>query len=179
MNSSKSHLIFVIDALDECQSEDDVKLILQHFITAKDLTAVQLRVILTSRPEFTILSSFQNISGIIHQNLDLQDFDEIPRQDVEHDIFEFTKHELNQIRKAHNLPTDWVDEKIIKRLVEKSDCLFIYAATACRFIGDQNLNPKKQLALILQDVSNSSSIANVDKMYLQILRHVISENYDK
>ena len=173
MGSSKSHLVFVIDALDECQNEKDVELILKLFDTAKDLTVVQLRVILTSRPEFTIRSSFQNISGIIHQNLDLHDFDEIPRQDVEHDIFEFTRHELSQIRKAHNLSSDWVDNKIIKRLVEKSDCLFIYAATVCRFIGDQHLNP------IFHDVSNSSSIANLDKMYLQILRHVISENLEK
>ena len=95
MNSSKFHLVFVIDVLDECQSENDVKLILQLFVAAKDLTIVQLQIILTSRPELAIRSSFQNISGIIHQNLDLHDFDEIPRQNVEHDIFEFTKHELN------------------------------------------------------------------------------------
>ena len=176
IGSSKSHLVFVIDALDECQGEDDVKLILQLFVAAKDLTAVQLRFILTSRPEVAIRLGFRDIPEIIHQNLDLHD---IPRQDVKHDIFEFTRHELSKIRKVHNLPTDWADDKIIKQLVEKSDCLLIYAATACRFIGDQNFNPKRQLSLILQDVPDSSSIENLDKMYLQILKHAISEDRDK
>lgn len=179
MNNSKSHLMFVIDALDECQSEKNVKLIFKFFDIAKNLTIVQLRVILISRSEFIIRSSFQNIFEIIHQNFDLHDFDEILRQDVEHDIFEFMRHELSQIKKTHNLSTDWVDDKIIKQFVEKSDCLFIYAATICRFIENQHLNSKKQFNSIFHDVFNSFSIANLDKMYLQILRHVISENLEK
>lgn len=176
MGSSKSHLVFVIDALDECEREDDIKLILQLFIEAKDLTGIQLRVVLTSRPEVAIRLGFQDMPEIIHQNLDLRD---IPRKIVNHDISEFLRHELGKIRKACGLPTDWADEKVIRLLVEKSDCLFIYAATACRFIGDRNWNPKKQLPLILQDVPDSSSTANLDDMYLQVLRHTISEDYDE
>lgn len=176
MGSNKSNLVFVIDALDECEGDDNIKLILQLFIQAKDLEAMQLRLFLTSRPEVAIRLGFQDMPEIIHQNLDLRD---IPRQIVEDDISEFMSHELNKIRKAHSLPTDWADENIIRRLVEKSDGLFIYAATACRFIGDQDLNPKKQLPLMLQDVPDSSSIANLDKMYLQILKQTISEDHDK
>ena len=176
IDSSKSHLVFVIDALDECEREDDIKLILRLFIQAKDLTAVRLRVILTSRPEVAIRLGFQVMPEITHQNLDLRD---IPREIVKHDISEFMRHELGKIRDTRGLPTDWPNETIIRRLVEKSDCLFIYAATACRFVGNQNWNPKKQLSLILQDIPDSSSIANLDHMYLQVLRHAINEDHDK
>ena len=64
---------------------------------------------------------------------------------------------------------------IVRQLVEKSDCLFIYAATACRFVEDRNWNPEKQLALILQDITDSSSTANLDEIYLQVLRRAINE----
>ena len=176
MDGGKSHLVFVIDALDECERENDIKLLLRLFIKAKNLTAVRLRVILTSRPEIVFRLGFQDMPEIIHQNLDLRD---IPRDIVRHDISEFLKHELSNIGKACDLSPDWPDQKVIDLFVERSDCLFIYAATVCRFVGDRNWNPKKQLSLILQDVPDSSSIANLDSMYLQILRHAIGGNHSK
>lgn len=176
MNNSTSHLVLVIDALDECEREDDINLILQLLIKAKKLITVRLRVILTSRPEIAFRLGFQNIPEIMHQNLDLRD---IPREIVQHDISEFLKHELSQIRTACGLSTDWPDEKTIEVLVEKSDCLFIYAATACRFVGDRNWNPQRQLSLILEDISDSSPVTNLDNMYLQILRHVTHGDHNE
>ena len=173
LDGGKSHLVLVIDALDECEREDDIETILQLFIKAKKLTSVRLRVILTSRPEIAFRLGFQDMPEILHQNLDLRD---IPRETVQHDISEFLKHEFGKIRKTHDLPTDWPDGKMTELLVEKSDGLFIYAATACRFVGDRNWDPKKQLVLILQDVPDSSSTANLDLMYLQILRLAINED---
>lgn len=165
----------MIDALDECENENDIKLILQLFIKAKDLEAVKLRVILTSRPEFAIRLGFQKMPEILHQNLDLHD---ISRETIEHDISEFLIHELSTVRKAYDLPTDWPGDKVVRRLTQKSDCLFIYAATACRFIRDRNWNPKEQLSILL-NASDSSSITKLDDMYLQILRRIINQNYDK
>lgn len=176
LDGSKSHLVLVIDALDECEREDDIETILQLFIKAKSLTTVRLRVILTSRPEIAFRLGFQDMPEILHQNLDLRN---IPRETVQHDISEFLKHEFSKIRKSHGLPIDWPDGKNTELLVKKSDGLFIYAATACRFVGDRNWNPKKQLFLILQDVPDSSSTANLDNMYLQILRLAINEGWDE
>lgn len=176
MSSSQSHFIFVIDALDECEREDDIKLILRLFIEAKDLTAVRLRVLLTSRREIAIRLGFQDMPEIVYQDLDLH---EVPRATVEHDISEVLRHKLGEIRKERNLSTSWPDEEIIRFLVNRSDCLFIYAATICRFIGDRNWHPEKRLSLILQDVSDPSSTAKLDDMYLQILRHAIIENHDE
>lgn len=55
--------------------------------------------------------------GIIHQNLELHDFDEIPRQDVEHDIFEFTRHELSKWEQKVEI-VNWILRSMRVRLVK-------------------------------------------------------------
>lgn len=73
-------LVFVIDALDECESDDDIRLLLQLFVELKSLKSVS--VLITSRPEITIRFGFEHISDIYHRRLDLRD---VPREVVERD----------------------------------------------------------------------------------------------
>ncbi|KKZ66816.1 hypothetical protein EMCG_07505 [[Emmonsia] crescens] len=47
-------LVIVIDALDECEREQDIKTILHHLARAKTVQSVNLRIFLTSRPELPI-----------------------------------------------------------------------------------------------------------------------------
>ena len=49
-------IILVIDALDECEDEQDARLIIRLFSQARDLNAqaVQMRIFVTSRPETPI-----------------------------------------------------------------------------------------------------------------------------
>lgn len=103
MNNSKSDLIFVIEALDESEREDDIKLILRLFIEAKVLTIIRLRVILINRSKVAIRLNFQIMPEIIHQNYDLRD---IFREVIKHDIFEFLRHELNKIKKSRDFSTN-------------------------------------------------------------------------
>jgi len=42
-------LVFVIDALDECEGDDDIKLLLTLLAKAKSLKSVQLRVLITGQ----------------------------------------------------------------------------------------------------------------------------------
>ena len=84
-------LTFIIDALHECDSEDDIRLILQLFIKLKDISAVDLGSLVTSRP---LLYSFQDVPEIMHSRLDLRS---VRRNIVEHDIKLFLKEELGQI----------------------------------------------------------------------------------
>ncbi|MCJ1467997.1 hypothetical protein MMC07_006623 [Pseudocyphellaria aurata] len=163
--------ILVIDALDECEHEDDIKLILQLFTELQDRITVKPRIFLTSRPEITIRLGFRNMHEILHQDLVLHD---IPRLFVERDICVFLRHELSRIRDAHSLLGDWPGEKVINLLVEKSDCLFIYIATVCRFIEDPSWRPQERLSLILEsDATGTQLTAELDGMYMQILKHSI------
>ena len=160
-------LNLVIDALDECGSEDDIRLLLQLFVEVKDLTTVDLGVFITSRPEIVIRHGFKDIPEIIHQNLDLG---EIPRQIVEQDISVFLRQKLGRLSSQRELP-NWPSEDDIRSLIQKANCLFIYAATACRFIEDTNWDPEDRLSNILNaDSANGSDTAQLDEMYMQVLR---------
>jgi hypothetical protein len=43
--------VMIIDALDECEGEKDIRIILQLLAEARSLKEVRLRVLITSRPE--------------------------------------------------------------------------------------------------------------------------------
>ena len=175
-NSCQSPLILVIDALDECDGDKDVKGILQLFAEAKSLKPIPLRIFVTSRPETPIRFGFRNMSGILHRDLALQ---QISPTIVNKDIFIFFEHKLEEIRKASDdLPVGWPGKEIISILVLKAHGLFIYAATVCRFIeqGGEQWPPDDLLCLILQGNANNviitdeSPTKDLDKMYSQILQ---------
>src|SRR6202008_1684537 len=56
-------LVVVIDAPDECERDEDVKLIIFLLSQAKNLRLVRLRIFMTSRPELPIRLGFENIRG--------------------------------------------------------------------------------------------------------------------
>ncbi|MCJ1346290.1 hypothetical protein MMC31_004505, partial [Peltigera leucophlebia] len=157
----------VVDALDECAHEQDVAIILQLFAEAKDLSTVDFKILVTSRPETPIRLGFRDMPEILHQDLALQN---IPRLIVEKDITVYLRHELLTIRKERQLSSQWPGEEKIKQLVEKSDCIFIFISTACLFIRDINWQPDDQLSVILQDdMMEDSPTAKLDSMYTQVL----------
>ncbi|KAH0539082.1 hypothetical protein FGG08_004380 [Glutinoglossum americanum] len=167
-------ILLVIDALDECENQEDIRLILQLFTEARNLQKMQLRVFITSRPEFPILNEFKAISNDAHQDFILHN---IALSVVEHDISIFIKDKLAQIRSEYGLAMDWPSEQDIELLVNRANGLFIYIATVCRFIREVRF-PKKRLDEIIQGSDTSQEPQqNLDKIYLQILRGSISRYY--
>ena len=53
-DSLQPYYILVVDALDECDGETDIRIILQLFAEAQSLKTVRLRIFLTSRPDIPI-----------------------------------------------------------------------------------------------------------------------------
>ena len=137
-------LNFVVDTLDECNSEDNIKLLLQLFVEVKDIDTVNLGIFLTSRPETAIRLGFGQMPEIIHHDLDLH---AIPRSVMEHDINVFFMHELGKIKDTWKL-RDWPSEEDLQYLVQRSDGLFIYAATVCRFLKSSDWLPQDRLLQI-------------------------------
>ena len=54
-------ILVVVDALDECDGDNDVKTIISLLATAKALRSARLRIFITSRPELPIRLGFKNI----------------------------------------------------------------------------------------------------------------------
>ncbi|KAF8541983.1 hypothetical protein BDD12DRAFT_877394 [Trichophaea hybrida] len=165
-------LILVIDALDECMGEEDIKLIVKLLSKAKSLSTVRLRIFITSRPEIPIRHGFNAISDeAAHQDFVLHN---ISQSIVQQDMLIFFHHELENIKKERSLPENWPDEGIIEQLAQRADKLFIYAATICRFIKDSKYDPKNRLSLVLNGcTTRRSPTGALDGMYAQVLKHSV------
>ena len=163
----------VIDALDECEGEEDIRLILRLLAQAKTLEAVQLRVFVTSRPETPIRLGFNNIPEGSHQDYILHN---ISSSIVDYDISIFYRHELQIAWKKCDLP----EQQTIGLLVKKAGGLFIWAATACRFINDGKRFTGRRLSLILQgDTTVMPPEKKLDEIYITILTHSVSGSFDE
>ncbi|TGO84389.1 hypothetical protein BPOR_0510g00050 [Botrytis porri] len=167
LNSSPQTLVLVIDALDECEREEDIKTILHLLTKINQLKSVCSRIFVTSRPETPIRLGFQKMSKEIHQDLVLH---KISKTTIGDDMSIYLRHEFEKI-KANNvrdLIHNWPGEGSIQALVQMAIPLFIFAATICRFIADQNWDPKDRLKIILQ-YQTASNISQLGKTYLPIL----------
>ena len=164
-------LIIVIDALDECERKEDIQVILQLLARTKSLSPVSLRVFVTSRPDLPIRLGFKQMSDGTYQDLILQN---IPKETIEHDIAIFLEHELRVVSKQCSLPPDWPSKEQIQALVEMAIPLFIFASTACRYIGDERHNPKERLEIFLQ-YQTTNQISRLDKTYLPVLNQLFDD----
>ncbi|KAI9778859.1 MAG: hypothetical protein M1839_007822 [Geoglossum umbratile] len=163
--------IIVIDALDECEREEDIRVILQLLARAKDIKPISLRILVTSRPELPIRLGFRQMSDGTHQDLVLH---EVPKRTIEEDIRLFLEHELREIQEQRLLPPKWPSEDQIQVLVELAVPLFIFAATACRYIADRRDNPMKRLEVILQ-YQSATHVSKLDRTYLPILGQLFDD----
>ncbi|KAM5350179.1 hypothetical protein ACJ41O_006684 [Fusarium nematophilum] len=170
-------LVVVVDALDECERDDDVKLIINLFSRVKTLQSPRLRILVTSRPDLPIRLGFSGITGK-YQDLVLH---EMPEHLVEHDISAFLRHELAVIRTNYNisvpedrkLPASWPGQSNIQILVQMAIPLFIFAATVCRFLADRRCgNPDKQLQEVLKYRTRSQE-SQLDATYLPVLDQLV------
>ncbi|KNB20269.1 hypothetical protein FOXG_17337 [Fusarium oxysporum f. sp. lycopersici 4287] len=173
-----SSVVMVIDALDECDQEADIRLLINIFSQAKTLRP-HLRVFLTSRPELPIRLGFNEVQGS-YQDLVLHD---IPTQIVEHDIIVFLNDEFKKIRHNFNmtvgderkLPPDWPGRPTVQSLAQMAVPLFIFAATVCRFVGDsRRRSPRTRLQMVLNHGSRSHE-SQLEQTYTPILRSQITE----
>jgi hypothetical protein len=93
-NSHPPSYILVVDALDECDDDEDIRTILQLLAEACSLETVRLRVFLTSRAEIPIRFGFYQLPGTVHQDFVLH---HMSSTIVDHDIMIFLKHSLSLI----------------------------------------------------------------------------------
>jgi hypothetical protein len=165
--------VIMIDALDECEREEDIRAILQLLAQTKDVRPVPLRIVVTSRPELHIRLGFREMPNGTYQDLVLH---EVPKSTIEHDIRLFLEHELGAIRKERKLASDWPSSHQIMALVELAVPLFIYAATVCRFVGTKGRNPMKYLDKVLE--YKKSTFSQLDGTYLPALEQLLDEQKD-
>ncbi|KAI1325837.1 vegetative incompatibility protein HET-E-1 [Xylariaceae sp. FL0255] len=164
--------VIVVDALDECDKEKDVELLIHLLSRANALTLPRLRIFLTSRPELPPQLAFRKVKGE-YQDLVLH---EIAEAVIEHDISVFFRHELASIQDKHDLQSAWPGELNLRKLVQMAVPLFIFAATMCRFIDDTSwYSPDEQLEKILayENKVFDNEFDQIDATYRPILDQLL------
>ena len=66
--SGSPSYVLVVDALDECDDDNNVRLIVQLLAEVRSIELVWLRVFLTSRPEVPIRCEFCQTLNVVHQD---------------------------------------------------------------------------------------------------------------
>jgi hypothetical protein len=177
-----STLVIVIDALDECEREGDIRTILHLLSRTGHLRSIHMRIFLTSRPDLPVRLGFNRMSADAHQDVVLQD---IPQDTIEYDISAFLKDEFAKIRDDCNcsrtpdssLLLDWPGDRTIQALAKMATPLFIFAATVCRFVGDHRWDPEEQLATVLK-YQTTSQASTLDRTYLPVLDRLLIDLTD-
>lgn len=168
--------IIVVDALDECSDEDDIRVIVHLLAEARSLEGIRLQAFLTSRPEIPVRHGFGQIADQEHEDFVLHN---MSPSIVDHDISIFLEYNLGIVRRERSLAAGWPGEEIIRQLVEIACGLFIWAATACRFIREGKRFAAKRLDTILKGNSGAVTEPNkhLDEIYTTVLSHSVSSEY--
>ncbi|KAH7140047.1 WD40-repeat-containing domain protein [Dactylonectria estremocensis] len=175
--SKTSTVIFIIDALDECDGDGDIRRLIDLFSRFRAISNLRIRALITSRPELPIRLGFNTIQGNYH-NVVLH---EIPETIVAHDLGVFFQQKLAEIRHDYNasvpedrkLSRNWPGPNDIGVLVQMAVPLFIFAATICRFLSDRTCgNPNQQLQQILAYKTRSQE-SKMEATYLPPLEQQV------
>ena len=168
--------MLVVDALDECDNKKDIRIIVHLLSEAQSLKTARLRIFLTSRPEVPIRNRFVDVPEGDYQNCVLHN---ISPSIVDQDIRTFLEHGFELIAKERSLAAGWPGQEIIKRLVHSASGLFIWAATACRFIRDGKHFAARRLNVIVENSSVGVNAVekHLNEIYTTVLRNCISPEY--
>lgn len=172
---SRTFLV-VVDALDECEEEGSIGILLRLLPQVSGCRNVQVRILVTSRPETPIRHGFNQMETATHQGFVLH---RMPTEVSDRDIHVYLRHYLSTIATEQRLASCWPGERILKTMVQYAQGLFIWAATACKFIQDGKRFAEKRLQTLL-DCSASTGgepEKHLDTIYTTVLRASVPGTY--
>ncbi|CAE6473805.1 unnamed protein product [Rhizoctonia solani] len=157
-------VVFVIDALDECDDNYSVRLLLDLLL--KFAEQLPLKFFVSSRPEHVIRDRMMSQAGSSRFIVYLHD---IEQSIVEEDIKKYITEALSPMEPSPSL-------RQIELLAKRSRNLFIYAATVVRYIypEDVPVDSSERLESMLKAISNAKGISDnryedLDLLYTTVL----------
>ena len=118
----KRPLVFVIDALDECDNIQS-RLGILKVLTDAAAQAPWLKVVITCRPEADIQRFFDSTKSL-HLRYDLA-----TDQKAGADLETFARKQFDLVASKWYIPTPWPDETLFNRIISRADGLFIFIKT--------------------------------------------------
>jgi hypothetical protein len=175
-NSYPSSYILLIDALDECDNDRHIRIILQLLAEVGSLKGVRLRVFLTSRREVPIRYGYYQLPE--NERYDIV-FHNLSSRIVDRDISIFLEYSLRNIGEENGQDIGWPGAEAIKTLVERANGLFIWAATACRFIREGLFADERLRTLLQGNASETAAPEELNGIYITVLRNSIQASFDQ
>jgi hypothetical protein len=171
--------VIVIDALDECKAPAEIEFVLELLSETSSLAAsvAPLRIFLTSRPEVTVRAGLHHMSGSQRRHVILH---RVEPSVISRDISIFFEHSLAAIIPNRPLLHERCDEEVVQRLVKRADGLFIWAATACRFIKEGGPHARRRLDMLTMQsalAATSSPERKLDEIYTSVLHNALREQW--
>ncbi|EIN03253.1 hypothetical protein PUNSTDRAFT_139726 [Punctularia strigosozonata HHB-11173 SS5] len=158
-------IVIVIDALDECDACERSSLlsVLKNEEQQKALPP-NFRILVTCRPEHDIMNGLGKAACVNAKSM--TDVDESTNRS---DIDVYVCDRLPQsLFEAWDLPV------LRTKIVDSSEGLFQWAATACRFLVDDTVElPVKQR----MDILSGEAARNLDELYSQVLQSAFRSVY--
>lgn len=141
---------------------------------------MRVRVFITSRPDVHIRSHFAGMPEGIHGETLHKIYRLDGKGERKDDITTLVEHKLCDIREKYKPRPDWSDNEKVRDLVRKADGLFIYAATACRFLLKANQkSASKRLDMVIEGSMESTGRQNgLDEIYTRIFQAVLTGEDD-
>jgi nucleoside-triphosphatase THEP1 len=162
-NAVKTYKIIVIDAVDECVDLRLVSSLIRLILESS--STIPLKVFIASRDEPLIRRAFTSLPRLrtafyLH---------EADKDVVKDDIQMYLEMSLAESKADDGLTLDtWPPQSEISALLDRSGTLFIYAATAIRYISQDALLYKSRLSAIAnRDIKSVSK--TIDGLYEHIL----------
>ena len=171
-------LVLVIDALDECDDDDDIRIVVELLAEVQALSGPKVRVFLTSRPEVAIRNGFYDVPDTSHQCFVLH---HIASSVVDADIELFLKHNLAITGREQRLPAGWPGSEVVAKMVQRANGLFIWAATAHRFVQQGRRFAARRLESVIESDTNTQAEPEkqLDLIYMTILRSSLRPEYSE
>ena len=155
-------LVFVIDALDECDNTHNRRDVLKSLTDAAAL-APWLKIVITSRPEADIERFFNGLAGSSHSSYDLA-ID--PK--ANDDLRTFARSQFDLVAERWHLSKLWPDEADFDRIISRANGLFIFIKTLVLALMKCE-DPEESLEEALQG-SAGTGLESLYRLYSSILR---------
>ncbi|KAJ2930742.1 hypothetical protein H1R20_g6350, partial [Candolleomyces eurysporus] len=162
-------LVLGVDALDECENKDAVRLFIVAILSQKP--TIPLKFFLTSRPEISLRESFGMSTH--HGWLRLHD---IEASIVKADILLYLNHQFKYISRVYDhyqAKSNWPPPEI-QTIADVSGALFIIAATMVGYIATYSGNSLKRFQELGQP-SGNVQLSGIESLYSTVLAEAFKD----
>ena len=176
--------VVVIDAIDECSRPWVVESLIRTILDG--VADIPVKFLITSRPEDWIKRAFTYVDKpSLLEEFSLDDV--AIYDDVQRDVETYITTSLSMIGDDHRYSQhdfQWPPEHELNSLLAQANGLFIYAATAIRYIGQIDASPRKRLTKLTESLlplpllDNSYRVVMNEAFYNLLDEEELSSRHD-